>query len=136
MEVGYCKPPLNKQKRFSTTYQPEHNGRPKGPSILTEIRHILEKKITYTDPDTRKKVKGKVAEVIAIRHILNATQGDHNAITDILDRIDGKPAQKIEGEGFADTNITNIFGGQEIDPARKRELIKALRERRSEVESN
>ena len=38
--------------------------------------------------------------------------------------------KEIKGEGFADTSITNIFGGQEISSTERGELIKAIRERR------
>ena len=96
-KMPYCQLDQSKAHRFTSTNQPEGRGRPKGISILTEIKHILEKKINFEDPETQKRVKGKIAHVIGLRHILNACQGEHNSIVDIIDRIDGKTAQKILG---------------------------------------
>jgi len=95
--MPYCQPPL--ETRFSSTNQPKTCGRKPGTSIITEIKHILEKKINFEDPETHKRVKGKIAHVIGLRHILNACQGEHNSIVDIIDRIDGKPEQKIKNQG-------------------------------------
>lgn len=38
--------------------------------------------------------------MIALRYVYNACLGDNDAIQDILDRVDGKTAQKILGEGL------------------------------------
>lgn len=85
--------------RFTSTNQPK-NRPPRGASPLTELKKLLEKKISYEDPTTHIQVKGKIARAIALRAIYNALEGDQNAIEDILDRIDGKTAQKLIGEGF------------------------------------
>lgn len=86
-EVGYCKPP----NRFSSTNQPKHNpGRPKGISLTTLLKKHLEKKISYEDPETQKIIKGRVQDAIVWRLILNATQGDNQAIKEIFERVDGK----------------------------------------------
>ena len=67
-------------------------------SPTAELKRLLEKKINYEDPETKKQVTGKIGTVIALRGILNACQGDQNAIEDIMDRIDGKPMQKLINE--------------------------------------
>lgn len=116
---------IAKRKQFSSTYQPAHNGRPPGPSIVTEIKKILEKKIDFEDPETHERIKGKIAHVIGLRHILNACQGEHNAIVDIIDRMDGKTAQKIQGEGFADVKII-IVKAKEKSPGEIRDICGEL----------
>jgi hypothetical protein len=83
---------------FSATHKPPIVRR--GPSVLTHLKKLLEKKIAYEDPTTHLHVKGKICQAIALRAIYNALEGDQNAIEDILDRIDGKTAQKLIGEGF------------------------------------
>jgi hypothetical protein len=98
---GYGDPP----NRFSSTNQPT---RRRGPSIVKHLRKLLEKKITYEDPETKQMVTGKIALVIALREILNACQGDQNAIEDITERIDGKVEQKLVGEGF-ENKVINII---------------------------
>lgn len=76
--------------------------------MVTELKKLLEKKISYEDPETKEKVKGRIGHIIALRHIMNACQGDNNAITDIFDRIDGKTAQRLIGEGIADKHVIII----------------------------
>jgi len=88
-----CQPPV--EHRFSTENQPKHRVK-RGPSIVTPLKKFLTKKITYEDPDTKQMVKGKIADVIALRLILNATQGENEAIKEILNRIDGKePSMEV-----------------------------------------
>ena len=89
--AGYCDPP----NRFSSTNQPT---RRRGPSVLAELKKLLNKKISYEDPATHKQVRGTIAHCLAIRHIYNGLQGENNAIVDIMNRIDGKIAPKIQGE--------------------------------------
>lgn len=67
-------------------------------SPVAELRKLLEKKISYEDPTTKTHVQGKIGKAIALRAIYNALEGDQKAIEDIMDRIDGKTAQKILSE--------------------------------------
>lgn len=99
---GYGDPP----NRFSATNQPKHYGK-RGVSLVAELKRLLEKQINYQDPETKKQVKGKIGRVIALRYILNACQGENQAIEGIMDRIDGKTVQKLLGEGF--NNETKII---------------------------
>lgn len=104
--AGYCDPP----NRFSSTNQPTGRGRPKGSiSIVTELKRLLKKKIKYEDPETKLMVNGKILRVIALRLILNACQGENEAIKEILDRIDGKTVQKLLGEGFGGDTTVNVY---------------------------
>ena len=84
-------------------------GKQKGySSPLTALRKLMDKEITYDDPTTGKRTKGKISDVIAIRLVLNASQGEYTAIKDIIDRLDGKPADKVQHTGKDDgpINIT------------------------------
>ena len=105
--IGYCNPPVEHQ------FQPGNKikgGRPKGSiSVSTELRKLLEKRIDYEDPETHKKVRGKIAHVIALRLILNACQGEYSAIKDILDRIDGKPVERRQVTGSCEGPIQIVW---------------------------
>ncbi len=83
--VGYCKPP----NRFSSTNQPK-NKTHRGPSVVTELKKILEKKIDYEDPTLKKHIKGKIKTALALRYVYNGLEGETNAIEGIIDRMDGK----------------------------------------------
>jgi len=85
----------NKATQFPVNRQ-DHTQ--KGPYLTPLLKRLLEKKIRYIDPETNKTVKGKVKHAIMLRYILNASEGDNQAIEGILDRVDGKVAQKLEGE--------------------------------------
>lgn len=103
-KTGYRCPP--KEHRFSSTNQPKKNGRHKGSTLTDILRKLLKKKIKYEDPETKKMVTGKIKDVIVLRYLLNACQGENKAIEGIFDRIDGKVAQPLIGEGFGgDTKI-------------------------------
>lgn len=108
--MPYKQPPIEHQ------FKPGHQktgGRKKGyVSPTTELKRLLEKKISYEDPETKQQVKGKIGTVIALRAILNACQGDQNAIEDIMDRVDGKVAQKMLNEM---SGTVTLMGTVEID---------------------
>ncbi len=91
---GYCDPP----NRFSSTNQPINRHTNKGPYFLPLLKKFLNKKIRYIDPETDKKIKGRVKDAVLWRLILNATQGDNHAIIHILDRVDGKVAEIVKLE--------------------------------------
>lgn len=84
-------------------FQPGHakvGGKKKGYSSPTlALRKMMDKKIKYEDPETQKMVVGKISDVVAIRLVLNAAQGEYSAIKDIMDRIDGKPIDRHEVTG-------------------------------------
>lgn len=104
--MPYCDPP----NRFSATNQPAGRGRPKGSlSIVAELKKLLKKKIKYEDPESKLLVEGKISRVIALRLILNACQGENEAIKEILDRIDGRTIQKLLGEGFGGDTTVNVY---------------------------
>lgn len=90
-------------------FQPGHpkvGGKKKGYcSPEAEIRKLLEKKISYEDPTTKKPINGKIGQAIAIREIYNALEGDQKALEYIIDRMDGKTAQKILNEMSGEVKV-------------------------------
>lgn len=93
-KVGNKCPP--KETRFPVNRPYAPNAGHKGPYLLPLLKKFLNKKINYIDPETDKKIKGRVKDAVLWRLILNATQGETHAIVHILDRIDGKVADVIK----------------------------------------
>ena len=92
-----------KKNRFSKTNRPdpENMKGKRGPQLTALLRKLLEKKISYKDPETQKIVRGCVKDAVLWRLICNATQGETKAIEQIIDRMDGK----VKGDKDGDTNI-------------------------------
>ena len=79
-------------------YTKEHPGMrhtQKGPYLLPLLKKFLNKKISFEDPETQKVIKGRVKDAIVWRLILNATQGENDAIKEIFNRLDGKVAEVV-----------------------------------------
>lgn len=81
----------------------------KGPYLTPLLKRFLEKKITYIDPETELKIRGKVKDAILWRLILNATTGDNEAIKEILNRFEGRVVQKTEVSGQVDSSTKIII---------------------------
>jgi len=97
-----------REHRFSKTNPPKpHTQKHPNGYFLPLLKRFLKKKINYIDPETNETIKGKVKDAVVWRLILNATQGDNEAIKEIFNRLDGKTPQKLIGEGFQQT--VNIF---------------------------
>jgi len=79
----------------------------KGPTLTPLLRKALEKKIKFEDPETQKIIKGRVKDAVVWRLLLNATQGDNEAIKEVLNRIDGKQVEQIIANQ-QNTNITFV----------------------------
>ena len=69
----------------------------KGPYLVPLLKRLLNKKTNIADPEVQRILRGKVGDkritfkaIIMLRLILNATQGENEAIKEILNRIDGK----------------------------------------------
>ena len=104
-KVGNKKPPLHTRFPVNRPHAPHTK---KGPYLMPLLKKFLNKEINFEDPETQKMIRGRVKDAVIWRLILNATQGDNQAIKEILERIDGKMAQKVLGEGFKDTKIIII----------------------------
>lgn len=79
------------------------HGRPKGSrNLSTILREFLDEEIELSDGE-----KKKYKEVIIRKLIKKANDGDLRAITEIFDRVDGKPKQEIHHE-VTETGFLNI----------------------------
>ncbi len=93
--------------RFSSTNQPLKRT-PRSISVTTELKKILSKKIEFEDVETKQMAKGKISHVIALRLVLNACQGENDAIKEILNRIDGKQAM-IDQSQITEVKQTFVY---------------------------
>lgn len=74
-------------------------GRKKGSiNFKRIIRKILEHKIELTDPITLSKKEAQIADHISFKLVAMALEGDLKAIEIIMDRVNGKVAQKSKSE--------------------------------------
>lgn len=83
-------------------------------------KKILRMKIPFEMPGTKKKIEIPVALALLYRKIWNGLEGNGKDIEDIIDRMDGKVAQEILGEGFANQFVTifrNAKSQEEEKPA-------------------
>lgn len=89
------KPEQQEDRRARTWFKKGQSGnpggRPKGLSITAIIRKELEKKVKGADERTYK-------QLFAQSLIRHAISGHSMAISQILDRVDGKVKEKIEAE--------------------------------------
>lgn len=104
-KVGYCNPPV--EHRFSKTNP--HPAGPRGPYLTSFLKRCLNKKIKYKDPKTQKIIKGTVRDALMWQLISNGCRGENDAIKEILNRVDGKVIDRIEGRGFDSKTIVNII---------------------------
>jgi hypothetical protein len=79
-------------KMFSSKNQPKKKGRPKGSlSLINEIKKVLE-----GVDETSKKT---ILELLAIAAAKQAIKGNSAYFKEIIERLDGKVADKIEHAG-------------------------------------
>ena len=101
--VGPGHPPVETQFKPGRA---KTGGKKKGfCSPTAALRKLMDKKITYEDVETKKMVQGRIGDVLALRLVLNGCQGEYTALKDILDRLDGKPADKVQHTGKDDGPI-------------------------------
>lgn len=92
--MPHKQPPI--EHRFSATNPPPPRPRtPRGPYLTPLLKRFLNKKIKYEDPETQKMIEGKVKDAVIWRLLLNACQGENEAIKEILNRIDGKNIETL-----------------------------------------
>ena len=79
-------------KQFSSEYQPERNGRPKGSvSLTSEIRKVLD----GVDESSKKTIR----ELLAIAAAKQAIKGNAAYFKEIIERLDGKVTDKTQHLG-------------------------------------
>ena len=107
---------------FSSTHQPANHNKNRPKQYLTPLlKKLLNKSIDYEDPDTKQLIHGKVKDAILWRLLLNAAQGETDAIKVILDRLDGKAVQTLVGENFAgDTKIVIVKSQEKNERVKNR----------------
>lgn len=98
----------NPATRFKPGVSGNPRGRPKGPTIATRLRDLLEKTSLDGDGDgdgegTGKPLAEQVAEVIVKR----ALEGDYACIRILLDRTEGRvpDRQEVELRGLSDSEL-------------------------------
>lgn len=105
----------NKETQFSSEYQPEKNGRPKGSkSLKTVLREMLAAK----DP------QGEWANPLAIKLLKKAVDDeDLKAIVEVIDRIEGKITQTLEHktEGVQKVLFERVVSENKTDKLEKKE---------------
>jgi hypothetical protein len=69
---------------------PRHTQKHPNGYLTCKLKRFLKKKIKFEDPETQQFIKGNVGDALMWRLILNGTQGDNQAISEILDRVEGK----------------------------------------------
>ncbi len=91
-ETGTYTPPRDERGRVLPGYTLNPNGRPKDSiSVVAAIK----RKLKEVDGESKKTYLEKLVQKV-IDKLLN--EGDVAMIRDIIDRIDGKPTQKIAGD--------------------------------------
>jgi len=82
-------------------------GKPKGTrNFKTILNEYLDKNVDFKDPVEKRKVKKSLREVVALSLLSKAVKGDLNAISQVMDRVDGKPVQVNKNENsFTDIVI-------------------------------
>jgi len=111
---------MPKGKEFSSEYQPESNGRPKGSvSLETRVRRLLEgdERLPAAIEATIKKAVGedkKALDAMIIVGLLQALQGDKGWAQLIWEQGWGKAAQKVDltSKGEALKGTTIVVGSQ------------------------
>lgn len=91
-----CQPP--EHSRFPLNRKDHTQKHPNG-YLTPLLKRLLEKKISIEDPETQKKIKAQVKHALLWRLILNGTQGETDAIKEILNRVDGKVKEEIMHSG-------------------------------------
>lgn len=88
----YNKKSLKNLKKFSSKNQPKKKGRPKGSlSLFNEIKKVLE----GIDEASKK----SILELLAIAAAKQAMKGNAAYFKEIIERLDGKVADKTEHTG-------------------------------------
>lgn len=104
-KVGKGIPP--KSTQFKPGQSGNTNGRPKGiPNASTRMRRFLELEINGKNPITKADELFTVAELMDLKIIAKAMNGDLQAWEKINDRLEGKAKQTTEHSGGITQNIT------------------------------
>lgn len=106
----------NKATQFSSENQPANNGRTKGAlGTKTILERFLAITKNMTNPLNGIEETLTIAELINLKQIANALNGDLAAYKEITDRFEGKltPTQEVKTEGYVTTTVIT-FQGKDI----------------------
>ena len=93
-------------KPFKPGQSGNPNGRPKGvPNAATRMKRFLELEINGKNPITKEDEQFTVAELMDLKIIAKAMNGDLSAWEKINDRLEGRPKQTTEHTGDITQNI-------------------------------
>ena len=99
----------NKATQFSKTYQPPNEAK-KGTKIhaKTILAKFLSIEKDMINPLTGQEDKLSIAEIMHLKQIANAIQGDLSAYKEIIDRLEGKSKASLELGGSVEQTVTRI----------------------------
>lgn len=110
-------PEVGKKTQFSKENQPENRGRPKG---YLNAKTILEKFLTVEldqeNPFSGEIEKMSVAELMHLKQIASALEGDLQAYKEIISRIEGDNKQSVEVSTKTPINLKELFGFESDNP--------------------
>lgn len=103
--MGKKKGNIENLKHFEPGQSGNPAGRPKGArSLSTILKEMLEQDIV-TENENGNKIKKQCQDVIIQKLLQKGAKGDLRAITEILDRVEGKPIQAVKSEGTSEVTI-------------------------------
>ena len=110
-------------KPFKPGQSGNPNGRPKGvPNAATRMKRFLELEINGKNPITKEDEQFTVAELMDLKIIAKAMNGDLSAWEKINDRLEGKAKQTTEHTG--EMTLNNVEGQKILSPEDAAKIIK------------
>ena len=110
-------------KPFKPGQSGNPNGRPKGvPNAATRMKRFLELEINGKNPITKEDEQFTVAELMDLKIIAKAMNGDLSAWEKINDRLEGKAKQTTEHTG--EMTLNNVEGQKILSPEAAAKIIK------------
>ena len=97
----------NKSTQFSKERQPENRGK-RDITAKTILNRFLSIEKNMQNPLNGELENMSIAELMHLKQIANAMQGDLAAYKEIIDRFEGKTKQSIELDANIEQNITRI----------------------------
>jgi len=99
----------NKATQFSKTYQPPNESK-KVSKIHTKtiLERFLSIEKDMVNPLTGLEDKLSIAELMHLKQIANAVQGDISAYKEIIDRLEGKAKTSLDIVGSIEQKVTQI----------------------------
>ena len=89
-----------KSKKNLKVFKPGESGnpkgRPKGKSLTTILKEIMDRTIDVTDPISHEISKKTIAEVINLRMVAKAIDGNFWAVKECWDRMEGTARQTMD----------------------------------------